>query len=78
MELMQTANFRLPAATALYATCYRPVRRASREEVDVWHATLQVGGPLPSLPLFLGADLSLLLDFEASYQETCQRLQLVA
>src|SRR5262249_51585340 len=78
IELMQTENFRLPAEATLYATAYHPVRRSTREEIDVWHETLHVGGRLPSLPLFLGADLSLRMDFEASYRETCQRLRLVA
>ncbi len=77
MDLVQTDNFRLPAEASLYATAYRPVRRESREEIDVWHETLLVGGRLPSLPLFLGADLSVMLDFEASYQETCRRLRVV-
>jgi hypothetical protein len=78
MELLETANFRIPAEAALYATSYRPVRRESREEIEAWHKALHVGDPLPKLPLYLGADLSLLLDFEESYQETCQRLRLVA
>jgi Protein of unknown function (DUF4058) len=77
MELMQTDNFRLSAETSLYATAYRPVRRDSREEIDVWPETLRVGERLPSLPLFVGADLSVQLDFEASYQETCRRLRVV-
>lgn len=78
MELLQTDNFRLPAEALLYATAYRPIRRESREEIDVWHETLRVSGRLPSLPLFLGAELSVVLDFEASYQETCRRLRVVS
>jgi hypothetical protein len=76
MDLMQTANFRLPADASLYATSYRPVRRDTREEIDAWYQALRIGEALPSLPLFLGGDLSLVMDFEASYQETCQRLRL--
>jgi hypothetical protein len=78
LELLQTADFRLSPEAALYATAYRPVRRESRDEIDVWPATFKVGDRLPSLPLFLGGDLSLAVDFEASYLETCQRLRLVA
>ncbi|MCI0637858.1 MAG: DUF4058 family protein [Gemmataceae bacterium] len=78
MDLLQAANFRLPAEQTLYATAYRPVRREKREEIDAWHAALAVGSRLPSLPLFLGGDLSIVVDFEASYLETCQRLRLVA
>ena len=78
MDLLETQNFRLPAETPLYATSYRPVRRESRAEIDSWHTTIQIGQPLPSLPLYLGGDLSVTIDFEESYQETCQRLRLVA
>ncbi|MBI3410726.1 MAG: DUF4058 family protein [Planctomycetes bacterium] len=78
MDLLETANFRLPTEAILYATSYRPVRRAAREEIDAWRADLHVGQHLPTLPLYLGGDLSLTIDFEESYQETCQRLRLVA
>lgn len=80
MEVLQSAgtNFRLPSEAVLYATSYRPVRRESREEIDAWRAILHLGQALPSLPLYLGGDLSLTIDFEESYQETCQRLRLVA
>jgi hypothetical protein len=78
MEVMQTSNFRLPAEAVLYATSYRPVLRQAREEIDVWHTALQIGDRLPTLPLYLPEELSLLMDFEASYQETCRRLRLVA
>jgi hypothetical protein len=78
MDLMQTGNFRLPDDATLYGTAYHPVRRSGREEIDGWHAPLQVGGKLPSLPLFLGPDQAIWIDFEASYQETCRRLRLVA
>jgi hypothetical protein len=78
LDLMQTADFRLPAEVSLYATSYRPLRREGREEVDVWHAAVAVGGFLPSLPLHLGSDLVVDVDFEATYIETCQRLRLVA
>jgi len=78
MELLQNAGARLTPESVLYATSYRPVRRESREEIDVWHAPLQVGGRLPSLPLYVDADLSVLIDFEESYQETCHRLRLAS
>lgn len=76
MEVMQTEGFLLPAGINLYATAYRPVRRESRGEIDVWHEPVALSQPLPRLPLFLDVDLSAILDFEASYQETCDRLRL--
>lgn len=76
IALLDTNNFRLPEETNIYATAYRPVRRDSREEIDAWHAAIAVGEPLPMLPLFLDVDLSMVMDFEATYQETCERLRL--
>jgi hypothetical protein len=78
MDLLQIDNCRIPPDNLLYATAYRPVRRDGRDEIDVWQARLEVGSRLPNLPLFVGADLPVLVDFEASYVETCQRLRLVA
>jgi hypothetical protein len=47
-----------PAPDAwLYAVAYRPVRRAGREEVDVWTARLELAAPLPVLPLALNAEV---------------------
>jgi len=78
MDLMQTSAYRLPADAVLYALSYRPVRRETRSEIDIWHATFKVGDALPNLPLFLPDDLTLHLEFEKTYQETCDRLRLVA
>jgi hypothetical protein len=78
MAMLQTADFRMPEEASLYATSYRPTRRGSREEIDVWPAPLHVGGPLRSLPLYVGLELPLLVNFEETYQETCRRLRLVA
>jgi hypothetical protein len=60
------------AAAALYANAYRPVQRQDRPEIDVWLRPLHVGAPLPSLPLFLRADVCVELPLEATYVETCQ------
>jgi Protein of unknown function (DUF4058) len=70
------ARFLLPAANNLYAVAYRPVRRNQKEEVDLWPATLSLGQPLPTLPLFLGEEIRLLVDLEGTYAEACGRLKL--
>ena len=80
---MTPANYWVPPVDIYHTGEHELVLKAelpdmSREEIDVWHTTLGLGGPLPNLPLFLGPDLSLRMDFEASYQETCERLRLVA
>jgi hypothetical protein len=76
MEVMQTGNYLLPDETSLYATAYRPVRRRGKEEIEAWHAPLALGTALPGLPLFVAVDLAVVVDFEATYQETCRRLRI--
>jgi hypothetical protein len=76
MALMDNAGFDLSPEAKLYSVAYRPVLRESREEIDVWPATFQIGGRLPDLPLYVAADLMVMIDFEATYQETCQVLRI--
>lgn len=76
MDLMEIADFRLPAEARLYATAYRAVRREMRDEIDVWPSTFGIGARLPSLPLYVAVDFAVLVDFEATYQQTCQKLRL--
>jgi hypothetical protein len=37
---------------------------------------MQIGQPLPTLPLWLADNFSVPLDLEASYEETCQALRI--
>ncbi len=77
MELMRHTDFRLETATIQYAVAYRPVRRESKEEIEVWAKTFEAGDHLPNLPLYFGAEQAVMLNFEETYQETCSRLRIV-
>ena len=55
-----------------------PFFEVTRDEIDLWPASLALGAALPSLPLYIGPDSAVLVDFEASYQETCRKLRLPA
>ena len=74
-QLNAGEQFLLPEEL-LYATAYRPVRRADTDEIDVWPATLAVGQQLPELPLPLDKALFVPLDLGATYSEACQRSRL--
>lgn len=77
MRLMEAApDLDFPEDVTLYAVAYRPVRRAEREEIDVWLRRLALGAPLPTLPLRLTGDLFVAVDLEAAYQEACRRRRL--
>lgn len=69
------SEFLIPAKP-LYAAAYRPVRRASIEQIEVWHEILQVEGPLPVLPLAIDKGVCIPLDLEATYLDACSRLRL--
>jgi hypothetical protein len=79
LDLMPGAHApRFAEKTHLYAVAYRPVRRDGRAEIDLWPCTLSLQAPLPVLPLALSADVSVPVDLEATYLETCQRRRLTA
>lgn len=65
-----------PAGSALYAAGYRPVERTGQANLDVWHTPLAVGGPLPTMPLWLRGYLSLPVDLDEAYERTCRELRL--
>jgi hypothetical protein len=64
------------AEDALTAAAYRPIVRGGEPQIDVWLETMRLGGPLPTVPLSLSADLCLPLDLEATYAMACERRRL--
>jgi len=76
VELLEKGDeFLLPSAT-LYATAYRPVRRRTGDQIEIWFATLAVGQALPVLPLALDKGICVPLDLEATYTEARQHSRL--
>ena len=68
-----------PAVAAdLYAAAYRPVSREKQTTLEIWHETLAVGGPLPTLPLWLRGGIYLPLRLEAAYNRACRMLRIAA
>ncbi len=54
----------------LYAASCRWVKKEKRTILEAWSHVLTLGQPLPTLPLWLTADLSVPLDLEQSYEQT--------
>jgi hypothetical protein len=77
MRIMAKPEHEMPEDGGLYAVAYRPVLWQDRAEIDIWSRPLAVGEPLPVMPLRLTGDLFVPVDFEATYQEACQRRRLV-
>jgi hypothetical protein len=65
----------LPSA-ALSAVSYRAVGRDEEGQLLAWPSTLEVGQPLPTVPLWVGADLAVPLDLEASHTAACVDLRI--
>lgn len=56
----------------LYAVAYRPYMQEKQGQIDIWGRTLQIGGRLPTLPIYLASDLAAPVDLELAYTTTCR------
>jgi hypothetical protein len=65
-----------PVPPALYGAVCRWRREQDRPRLETWAHAFALGQPLPTLPLWLADDLSVPLELEASYEETCRILRL--
>jgi hypothetical protein len=79
-ELLALLNRSDPAFSAplppIYAVTCRKRKAVPRTKLDTWSHPLAVGQPLPSLPVWLTETQSVVLDLEASYEETCRVLKI--
>ena len=56
--------FAMSAEAALYGVAYRPIVRDGLEQIEAWPSPLEIGRPLPVLPLALNAKIVLPIDLE--------------
>jgi hypothetical protein len=47
---------------------------ANRNRFDAWTYPVELGKPLPSLPLWYAPDRAVTLDLDGSYEDTCELL----
>ncbi len=66
------STFAPPPAT--YATTCRA--RKVGASLEAWAYPLVVGQMLPTLPVWIGEDIAVPLDLEASYEEACRALRI--
>ena len=67
---------RWSSPTGLSATAYRVVRNEKKVRLDAWPVPLTIGEPLPTLPLWLAADLAVPLELELTYEAACKSLRI--
>jgi hypothetical protein len=61
----------------LSAVSYRAAgREEEKQQLSIWPASLALGQPLPTLPLWIASDFSVPLNLEASYQAACADLRI--
>jgi hypothetical protein len=75
--LAQPDRFAMPGDPHLYAAAYRPGRREAGDFIELWPVRLEVGQPLPTLPLTLRGLGTVPLDLEATYVSTCRDSRLL-
>ena len=66
----------LGAEPPLYAAACRATKKGDAWLLETWAHVLTLGQPLPTLPLWLDEDLSVPLNLEESYEETCRVLRI--
>ena len=65
------------ANSPIYAVSCRGIKARDGWRVEEWENELAIGSPLPTLPLWLSDGLSVPLELEASYEDTCRGLRIV-
>ena len=67
----------VPAAGSLSVVAYRPVGRDTDGRLLAWPSALEIGRPLPTVPLWLlGVSAAVPLDLEASHAAACADLRI--
>ena len=76
LAVLQRSDPAFDPPPALYAVTCRKRHEGRGTKLDTWARPLAVGQPLPSLPVWLSEMLTVTLEFEASYEETCRVLRI--
>jgi hypothetical protein len=64
------------AKSPIYAVSCRGTKVRGRWRVEAWEHELAIGSPLPTLPLWLTDCLSVPLELESTYEDTCRGLRI--
>jgi hypothetical protein len=62
-------------ASSLHAAAYRTTAPKT-SKMEVWYEPLAVGEAIPTMPLWIAADLAVPVHLEASYNDTCEILRI--
>ncbi len=73
LELLELDPPAASGANPLYAASYRTVQDEATR-VEAWVERVRVGGPLPTMPLWLSESFVVPVDLEASHTAACELL----
>jgi hypothetical protein len=65
-----------PEPPSLYAAACRLTKRADEWLLETWTQALDLGRPLPTMPLWLADNLAVPLELEPSYEQSCNILNI--
>jgi hypothetical protein len=65
-----------PEPPLLYAVACRMTKRANEWQLESWLHSLDLGRPLPTMPLWLADNLAVPLELEESYEQSCNILNI--
>jgi hypothetical protein len=74
--LEQPPQFEIPEQTLVYTVSYRPTRRSTGDQIELWPIPLALGQPLSIVPLALRGVATIPVDLETTYTTTCQDCRL--
>jgi hypothetical protein len=63
-------------APPLYAAACRLTKRAGEWLLETWAQSLNLGQPLPTVPLWLADNLAVPLELDESYEQSCTILNI--
>lgn len=66
----------VPEPFSAHAATCRWQSEGARSEFQAWPHVLEIGKPLPVIPLWLSEDRAVPLDLETSYEQTCRVLRI--
>jgi hypothetical protein len=62
--------------SSIYAVTCRTRLAHRKPKLDCWAYPIELGRPLPELPLLLAEDVVVPLDLDGSYEDTCRSLRI--
>lgn len=65
-----------PEAPSLYSAACRMTKRSNEWLMETWTQSLELGRPLPTVPLWLADNLAVPLELEESYEQSCRILNI--